>query len=181
MAGHNTNEGPLFTPPYVKTEQSFTDFIVSRASGFSQSALSYIENVLYPADYSGRYPWKSGLERTFAFIADNSFLTNDYLLNTAYGNKTYAYEFAVPPAFHGFDIPYTFNTAPYGANPVADTLQAALVRFVISGNPNGPGQPPFPMQGLNASMNKIDANGSIPTRDPTVNARTAWWSKSLYY
>ncbi len=44
-----------------------------------------------------------------AIIQESSFVCNNFYLNTAFGNQTYAYEFQVPPAFHGFDVVSKFN------------------------------------------------------------------------
>jgi carboxylesterase type B len=187
MVGHNTNEAPFFTRPDLLSNTDLAAFIKTTYIGATQSTVDYVLNTLYPAVYDGTYPWRSPLERTFNLVSDSSFVCNTNYLNKAFNNQTYAYEFQVPPAFHGFDVPYTFYNGQ-GTNlstgliaPVAEGMQAYITNFVQTGNPNGPGVPPFPIQGKNASMNGLNVTGFTPQIDPTVNVRCTWWQKAQYY
>ncbi|KAJ9606204.1 hypothetical protein H2200_009165 [Cladophialophora chaetospira] len=185
MVSHMLSEGPLFTPPNVQTDDELKAFILQNTPGFPAQLLDYVVTTLYPAKYDGSQPYDSPIERTILFITETSFICNNYALNKAYGNKTYAYQFAVPPGFHGFDVPYTFwNGAPtnltaFMVAPVAKTLQAYLTNFIKTGNPNGRGVPPFPMQGKNASMNTISTT-VYRVKDDTSNPRCEWWAKGLF-
>ena len=187
MDGHNTHEAPFFTPPNVLSNSDLSVWIKQTFAGISSQALNYIITQLYPPIYDGSKGYGSPLERTMTIIADSSFTCNNNYLNKAFKNQTYAYEFQVPPAFHGFDVPYTFYNGQ-GSNPsaglfapVAEVMQGYLTNFVANGNPNGPGLPPFPIQGMNASMNGLNLTSISPQRDPTANSRCAWWQKALYY
>ncbi len=187
LVGHNTNEAPLFTPPYVQTQAQTQDFLLTNFPSIPPASLNYILNVLYPAVFDGTYGYKSNLERLFLLIGESSFTCNTNYINKAYNNQTYAYEFEVPPALHGFDVPYTFYNGQ-GTNisaglfaPVAEAHQAYITNFVKTGNPNRVGVPAFPMQGMNASMNGLNVTGIMTKRDPTSNPRCAWFQKALLY
>ncbi|KIX97854.1 uncharacterized protein Z520_06632 [Fonsecaea multimorphosa CBS 102226] len=185
MVSHMLSEGPAFTPPNVRTDDQLEDLIVTLNPETPAPAVNTIVKTLYPAIYNGSQPYTSPIERTILFVTESSFTCNAYYLNKAYGNKTYAYQFAVPPGFHGYDVQYTFyNGQPTNLTqdmvaPVAKTLQAYLTNFIMTGNPNGQGLPPFPMQGTNASMNSISTTVTR-VKDDTSNQRCAWWEKSLF-
>ena len=187
LVGHNTNEAPSFTPPYIQSNSQLRALIDGNYPGIPTASLNYILNTLYPAVYDGTYGYRSILERLFLLIGESSFTCNTNYINKAYHNQTYAYEFEVPPALHGFDVQYTFYNGQ-GTSlsagllaPVAEAHQAYITNFVKTSNPNGPGVPNFPMQGMNASMNGLNITGIMTKRDPTSNPRCAWWQKQLVY
>ena len=142
--------------------------------------------MLYPAVFDGTYPWTNGFERTFTLIKESIFSCNTHYLNLAYDNQTYAYQFEVPPAFHGEDVAYTYYnndgvSASVIAPAVAQVLQGYLTNFAMTGNPNGAGLPVFPMQGTNSSMNGLNVTGVTQQMDDSANQRCNWWQKALYY
>jgi cholinesterase len=106
----------------------------------------------------------------------------------AFGNKTYAYQFEVPPALHGFDIGYTFwNGAPTSITtippliaPLAEVLQGYITNFAMTGNPNGKGLPHFPMYQSNGTEVGLNVSINSYMKDPTNNPRCAFWAKGLY-
>jgi carboxylesterase type B len=142
MTGHNLSEAPVFTPPNVTTEQDFRDYIDSVYPGLNQSIMDTVLNNLYPADYSGSQPYQSPIERLFLMIGESMFTCNCYFLNRAYNKiETYAYEYQVPPAWHGLDIPYTYYDGT-GTNitagliaPIAEIFQSYITNFALTGNP----------------------------------------------
>jgi carboxylesterase type B len=187
LVGHNTNEAPFFTPPYVQTNDQFRAYLQQTYPSIPVQSLDYIVNTLYPPVYDGSHGYRNILQRLFLMIGESVFTCNTNYINKAYDNATFAYEFQVPPAFHGFDVPYTFYNGQ-GTNisqglfaPIAEAHQAYITNFVKSGNPNGPGVPIFPRQGKNASMNGLNYTGITTQRDPTSNPRCAWWQKALLY
>jgi len=185
MVSHMLSEGPLFTPPNVQTDDQLEAYILYNNPGFPAELINYVVKTLYPARYDGSQPYKSPIERTILFVTESSFVCNNYALNKAYGNQTYAYQFAVPPGFHGFDVQYTFyNGQPTNLTndmvaPVGKALQTYLTNFIMTGNPNGRGMPPFPMQGKNASMNSIGTTIQR-VKDDTSNPRCAWFAQGLF-
>ena len=200
MAGHNTFEGPLFTPPYIQDDESLKAFFKQNAPAVTDTVLNYIVTTLYPAVYDGTYPWTSPIERTIQFVTEQIFTCNTNYLARAYNNQTYNYEFAVRPAVHGIDIYSTFYQGQ-GTNlslsifaPVANAMQTYITNFAMTGNPNTPSLisasgalPNFPMQGSNATEMRLNYTigtaGVVPdigvATDPTVNPRCAFWQKGL--
>lgn len=201
MAGHNTNEGPSFTPPYITTDDQLAAYMKSNFPAVPTAVINYVLQVLYPPVYDGTYPWRTPIDRTIALVTEQIFTCNTNYLARAYGNMTYNYEFAVPPAVHGLDVLSTFYQGQ-GTNltrsiyaPVADAMQTYITNFVMTGSPNRPGLtsasgpiPEFPVQGDNATqmifnynVSGLSVSPAIRTgRDPTVNPRCAFWQKGLY-
>lgn len=187
LVGHNANEAPGFTPPNVQTTETLEAFLQSSFPGITPTILNTITSDLYPEDYNGSMPYTNGLERTFLLIADSIFTCNTHYINKAFKNQTYAYEFQIPPALHGQDVAYTFydgqgDDLSIGlVSAIAQVQQAYITNFVMTGDPNGPGVPSFPMQGMNSSLNAWNVTGVMTITDPTANERCEFWQKALYY
>ncbi|KAK5076791.1 hypothetical protein LTR64_005729 [Lithohypha guttulata] len=202
MPGHNTNESPLFAPPYVQTDDQLTAYITSTYHTATPQIVNYIVNTLYPAVYNGTYPWRSPIDRTLKLVTESVFSCNTNYLARAYNNQTHNYQFAVPPALHGQDIYSTFYQGQ-GTNlsqgiyaPVANALQTYITNFAMTADPNRPSLnsaggsvPYFPVQGNNATLMMLNYTVTSPTsvvpaiglaRDETVNERCTFWQKSLY-
>lgn len=116
------------------------------------------------------------------------FSCNTRYLDLAYGNQTFAYEFSVPPALHGQDIPYTFfgtSNAADNANVEADATAVALQEYITSfaekGAPSGPQLPKFPLYGNNSQIEDLNATSISQIMDDTANARCSWWQLGLIY
>jgi carboxylesterase type B len=181
MVGHTANEGPAFSPPFVRDDASLRAYAAAYFGAVPSQILDYVVEVLYPAVYNGSYPWRTPLERTTVIISDLYFNCNTNMINKAFKNQTYAYEFQVPPAFHGGDVRYTFYT---GADKtvipeIAHIQQEYFANFIKSGDPNGEGLFPWPMQGKNASMIAWNSTTVGIQVDPTINDRCAFWQSVL--
>jgi acetylcholinesterase len=118
-------------------------------------------------------------------ISEGIFTCNTNYLSTAYGNQTYSYLFAVPPAIHGLDIGYTYFTGGAASVTVSNrTIAIALQEFITSfaenGKPAADGIRSFDMYGPNASVLRLNVTGIDQVRDSNANARCAWWQKALY-
>lgn len=188
MTGHNTNEGVLFTNPSVRTDAQLEAFLALSYPGMADSIKTYITKTLYPAVYDGSMPYTSPIDRTIFIVTESIFTCNTNNLAVAFGNKTYAYQFEVPPALHGFDVEYTFwNGAPTNITtippliaPLAEVLQGYITNFAMTGNPNGKGLPHFPMYQSNGTEVGLNVTINSYMKDPTNNPRCAFWAKSLY-
>lgn len=188
MAGHNTNEGVAFTNPSVRTDEQLEAFLTSSYPGISAEIKTYITKTLYPAVYDGSMPYTNGLDRTIFIVTENIFTCNTNQLARAFGNYTYAYQFEVPPALHGFDVGYTFynggssniSTIPPLIAPLADVLQGYITNFAQTGNPNGIALPHFPMYQSNGTEVGLNVTVNSYMKDPTNNPRCVFWGKSLY-
>ncbi|KAI9822473.1 MAG: hypothetical protein M1827_000192 [Pycnora praestabilis] len=184
MVGHNEDEGLLFTSPYVTTDSDYAAALQTNFPDISPSVLNYITQVLYPPIFDGSYGYKIDFERDVLTTSESIFTCNTYYLDRAYGNQTYAYFFSVPPALHGFDVPYTYFNGPNPSvisDPVALALQEYITSFAETGNPNRAGVPYFPMYSNQSVVENLNVTGITQIRDPTANARCLWWQKALYY
>ncbi|KAL7891990.1 acetylcholinesterase [Trichoderma sp. SZMC 28014] len=186
MTGHNADEGALFTPPYIKTDDDLTNFLRSFWPGISDTAIQIVLDY-YPAVYNGTYGYTSPIDRSIFFFSEVVFTCNTHYMLKAFPNSSYAYEFEVSPALHGMDVQYTFYNGQ-GTNlllgliaPVAEIMQGYITNFAKTGNPNGAGLPFFPKQGNNATEEGLNATLISIERDPTDNARCEFWQKALYY
>lgn len=186
LTGHQANEAPSFSPPFVQSNEELRAYLGVAYPYAPASDLDYMVDELYPDVYDGTYPYTNIRERLFLLIAESVFTCNTNYINKAFDNKTYAYEFQVPPAFHGQDVRYTFYQGQGDdlqnglVAAIAEIQQAYITNFVMTGDPNGPGLAPFPMQGANASMNAWNVTGVKTERDPTVNDRCAWLQQGSF-
>ena len=184
LIGHNADEGLIFSNPAVTNNTAYDQLLTTNFPDISPSVASYVENVLYPPDFSGKYGYTDQIGREVLTVADASFTCTSNYLDRAFGNQTYAYLFSVPPALHGQDIPYTFFNGPNTAvksDATAKALQAYITSFAETGVPSGPGIPKFPLYGNNSEILNINATSITEMMDDTANARCLWWQKGLYY
>lgn len=190
MVGHNSDEGLLFTSPFITNDSDLTAYIHSSMPAILPSALTTVVQSLYPAEFNGSLPYTDQLSRAALLVSESVFTCNTRALDLAYGNKTFSYYFSVPPGLHGEDVAYTFfngdTTTSDEGSPVNATVAAALqdyiTSFTMNGNPNEKGVPYFPLYGTNSSTQVINI-GKLGTQvtDTTANDRCAWWQKALYY
>lgn len=185
MVGHNANEAPTFSPPFVSDDASLKSYITTIYPRVPVEFIDDLVTNIYPAVYDGTYPYRNGLERTFLIVSEWIFTCSTNFINKAFDNQTHAYEFQVPPAFHGQDVRYTFyegqgdDLANGLVAAVAEVHQAYITNFIQFGDPNGPGLYPFPIQDGNASLNAWNVTGVKIERDPTVNSRCLFWQDTL--
>jgi len=186
MVGYNSDEGVSFTDPRVTTDAELIEYLHAGFPDIQDNIAEYIVKQLYPPVYDGSMPYTTPLQRTIFLVSESLFDCNTFYINRAFGNKTYAYEFSVPPGTHGEDVAYTWFNGTSG-NPqtggtdgtVATAFQTYLTNFAKTGNPNGPGVPEFPAYGTQATEENLNITGFTPMRDPTANARCAWWQLGL--
>lgn len=189
MVGHNSNEGLLFTPPYVQTQTFFQMAIQMLFPTANSSLISYITEELYPPVYNGSAGYLNPIGRTAYAIADFVVGCNAFALASSLF-PSYAYFFPLGTGLHGSDIPYTFfngdtSTADYGypVSPlVATTLQRYLTEFVMTGRPMAEGSLPFLMYGQNDTATNIDvSNLGRRIRDPAAKEVCDFWNSAPYY
>lgn len=101
MVGHNADEGLLFTSPFVTNNTGYDSYLTVSFPAINPAIVDYIANVLYPPVFDGSYPYTSQIGRTVLTISESSFTCNTVYLDHAFANKTYSYQFSVPPALHG--------------------------------------------------------------------------------
>lgn len=188
MAGHNTNEGLLFSSPFIQDNAAYEAYIRSLLPEASSDAITTITDVLYPNDLSGTYGYTSQFGRVVETNADALIVCNSYALSTSAedaGAPSFAYQFSVPPGTHASEVPYTFfnpNEPTPGVNAtLATIMQRYFVSFAVTGSPNPKhkGLPEFPaydggiVQNFNVSM-------FGPVQDNTSVERCNWWNRGLF-
>ena len=185
MIGHNALDSLIFTDPTINSTATFEQLFVRALPSISPSALDYITKVLYPPIFDGSLRYRSEYERTATAVMDSTLSCNAFYMDQGFKNKTHFYEFAVPPALHGFDTAYTFangKSSPLLTAPsVASALQEYITSFVVNGIPAGKGIPRFPMYGSDSETIVLNATSIGERMDELTNSRCAWWQKALYY
>lgn len=186
MVGHNANEGQYFTPPYITSNEALKAQLKSAFFSAPDQSIDYITDVLYPPIFDGTYAYTDQYSRARLIISEGVFTCNTNYLSTALNNETYSYLFAVPPAFHGQDVPYTYYTggalSPTGVvnRTVAIALQDFITSFAENGKPEAEGIRQFNMYGPDASVLDLNITGIDEVRDSNANARCNWWQLALY-
>jgi carboxylesterase type B len=188
MVGHNANEGQLFTPYFLQTEDQLRYQIEEAFANAPKQSIDYITETLYPPVFDGSLGYTNNLERGRLIIAEGVFTCNTNYLSRAYGNRTYSYLFAIPPAIHGQDIPYTYyeggatTALPTGVQnrTIALALQDFITSFAENGVPDAQGIKQFNMYGEDAKVLELNITGIEEIRDSNANVRCAWWQKALY-
>lgn len=192
IVGHNANEGIAFTSPFVNSDATFAQFIGSNMSPSKAtlSNLQYISNTLYPPIFDGSYGYTDQISRASKATAEQIFTCNTFYLNTAFSNNTssYSYLFAVPPAFHGSDVPFTYWPGPSSSimgdfrTQIAVAMQTYFLNFVHSGRPDraAAGSEIWERFGVEEEMLVFSVQAGIVLRpDDTVNERCRWWQTNL--
>ena len=186
MVGHNSDEGLIFTSPFVQTEALFEDFLRTSLPDISSAVVYFLTQQLYPPVFDGTHGYINETQRTSLALSDLVFTCNTFYLDTAFANRTYAYLFSIPPALHGQDVPYTYYT---GGPPTASVLNTTVAvamqdyftSFVKTGQPSAEGMPVFNMYGPNATVLDLNFTSISHILDDAANQRCVWWQKALYF
>lgn len=187
MVGHNAKEGPFFTAPYADSTEKIATQLKSTIPNFPESSLDYVTNTLYPAVFDGSYGYTDNYTRAYTIVTEAIFTCNTNYLSTGFHNKTYSYLFSVPPAYHGFDLAYTyFPGGAAGSLPtevtnvtVAVALQEFITSFAKTGVPEAEGVRSFEMYGPDAKVLDLNSTGIREIHDSNASKRCNWWQKGL--
>jgi len=181
MVGHNSDEGLLFTDPFVNTSALFTERMHEAFPAATNATISYITDVLYPSE-----AFPDQISRYALASSEFSFTCNTRYFDLAFKNKTYSYYFSIPPGLHGEDIPYTYFNGPSSSvvnATAAIALQDFIVTFTEGGapkSPDVPNAPAFGMYGANSTVEDIGASSITRIKDTVANSRCDWWQRALY-
>ncbi|KAI9822839.1 MAG: hypothetical protein M1826_000367 [Phylliscum demangeonii] len=185
MVGHNTDEGLIFSSPYIRDDAGYTTYIRQSFPAASAAVVDYIAHTMYPPVFDGSRGYRDQIQRTALTIKEAVFACNTNYVARAYGGRSYNYLFSVPPALHGFDLPYTFYDGPnpmvVADDPVALALQHYITAFAESGSPNEPGVVPvFNVYGPWAQVQSLGVGGIKQIGDDVANKRCLWWQQAVY-
>jgi para-nitrobenzyl esterase len=170
LVGSNRDEGTFFARPGLTTEQ----FRTRARQRFGVLADDFLEM------FSGEDPTASYLA---AFRDEAAWAMREFAeLQARQGNDAYVYYFTrVPPtvpdrpsrgATHVAEIPYMFDnlSSPVPWTDVdrrlADIMSSYWVNFARSGDPNGPGLPPWPAY-RGSETHEVLILGDSITAEPT--------------
>lgn len=194
MVGHNSNEGLLFTPPFVQTQDETIAAFANIFPTANESVLSTIVNNLYPPAYDGTYGYKTAIDRTSLAISNFLVTCNAHYLASML-SPSYGYLFHVPPGLHGQDIAYTFfngdtssiNEGAVVNATVASAFQRYLINFAVNGVPTAEGVPDFLPYGENDTVSSISSQifliPALGTHiiDPAAMKQCEFWAEAPFY
>lgn len=192
MVTHVADEALIFTSP----ESYKSTGLASQMSNFipnsPKKVTDYILDVLYPPVYNGSYGYKDSVARSALVLSDMLFQCNTDYINRAF-EKTYAYEFNIPPALHGQDSSYTFYTTgePVINNTdvisalwsirnatVAMAMQDYFLSFTEHGVPKSSLAPTMEPWAPRAQLMRIEHDNIQPAHDSTNNPRCRFWQEA---
>jgi carboxylesterase type B len=187
--GHNTNEGLLFSPPFIQTQAEFVEAIQALFPTANASTVSFITNVLYPPVFNGTYGYTNAIGRT-ALLISNFLVTCNANILASTLKSGYAYVFSVPPGLHGEDVPYTFFNGdsstsdeglPVNAS-VAGVFQKYLTNFVVTGKPTALGSQDFTIYGQQDTVTNIGLTAlGAQIKDPGAVPACQFWQEAPFY
>ena len=198
MAGHNANEARLFVPPTSNSQAAFDSFVQSQFPTATPDEVQYINNTLYPPDFSGKaLPYTSQNGRLSLLDADVYNLCWAVLLAATYAPHAHNYIFSVPPAYHAQDLAYTFYNGDSNQHDVnltvAHVLQSYIANFALRGDPNGEGLPLIPpwttpervvVEGGVAALAGANAVNltvhGFPIVQEAAAERCGWWYRTAF-
>ncbi|KAF8824921.1 hypothetical protein HHX47_DHR7000292 [Lentinula edodes] len=129
LAVTNSNEGFIFV------NQSNPIAASSYASNlfpkFGTEVANITAQIYAPFGYS--------LEQDELIMGESIFICPTYYLLSAFQNKAWKGEFAIPPATHGSDAPYYFpsvESPPFNNSDFLAAFQGGFMSFVVSQDPN---------------------------------------------
>ena len=189
MGGHNSNEGLLFVSPFIHSDSQFDSNMALLFPQAPGSALSAIEQTLYPANFDNSFGNVNQLGRIARAVADATITCNNYFINKVFEplNDSFAYRFSVLPAWHANDLEYSFmNPSNPGAGvnvTLAVIMQLYFASFVTSGSSNPVSGGFLPDFASNGELTVQNLNSTLvgPVLDAAVNeSKCDWWQKGNF-
>ncbi|MCJ1475369.1 hypothetical protein MMC13_004031 [Lambiella insularis] len=202
MVGYNSNEGLLFTPPYVQDDAGFEEYIRTAFPMAVDDVIDHIKEMYPPVTEDEDTTARDRIQRLSNALGAAAVACNTYYLNDAFANATYSYMFSLYPGFHSEGLPYIHWPTPAPSpliivfKQLAWIFQQYLVNFAIHGDPNGLAPPDyagslvrFEQYGSEKSQINMDLVKSGLVYKPLVQAQTdplkeldcQWWQRGYYY
>lgn len=193
LVSHTSDEGLLFTPPFVQTQDDYEAAIAQLFPTANETTVNTITTELYPPVFNGTYGYKTSIQRTALSISNFLVTCNAKYLATKL--EGYAYVFWVPPGLHGQDNAYTFfngdtSSLNQGARvnaTVAATLQRYLTSFAMTGKPTAQGVQDMVLYGDAFTVSSISSKGLFQPAlgmllpDPGAVKQCDFWAEAPYY
>jgi carboxylesterase type B len=181
LTAHNTFEANRYTDPAATNSSAFETYMKLYFPEISRVQLLEL-SALYPAIYTGLYPYSTPFERLRLALSELTFTCNAYFMATALGpallRKSFSYLFSVGTGYHTIDVPYTYYTSDTSAvanTTLAKMLQGYLTSFAQNGDPNKAGLPAFPVYGLTSTQRNLNLTDTGVIKDPSATLRCAFW------
>lgn len=124
ITGHCSDEGLLFTSPFVQTNAQYSQYLQQLFPNISSHVLSVITDVLYPPNFNGSFGYTSQMRRLDLAIGDYAIVCNASYLDDAFKGQ-HVYKFTIPPRTHAEDTSYIFYDS--GPAPGVHTSLAVLL------------------------------------------------------
>lgn len=169
----------------MQTKEAFNQLVVELSPIFSSQEIAAITVQLYPPEFNGSFGYVDEITRQAAILADLIVTCNNVYLSNAFDNRTYAYLFAVPQAFHGQDVPYTYyngidqvqgNIGPQTiAVNVAHAMQEILTTFAATGRPTYGTGMTIAQWGMTSNMLTLNTTGFAEGPDSAASPRCRFW------
>lgn len=160
---HTADEGPLFVPKNITTEEALVDFVHTAFPRFHDNDVASVLETYplsaYGADTTNPLfatagdsgptavdvsPFAIGhQQRANAIYAETTFQCPSYWLATGYtgdsAKSSYLYTYTVPPALHGSDITgYLGPATPTQSEDFVRAWQSMWGAYIATGSPNIP-------------------------------------------
>lgn len=162
-ASHNADEGPLFVPKNITTEEALVDFLHTSFPHFDDKDIASVLET-YPLSAYGADPTNplfatagdsgptavdvspfaiGNQQRAFAIYAEATFQCPSYWVATGYtgdsDKSSYLFTYTVPPALHGADITgYLGPATPVQGAEFVRAWQRMWGAYIATGSPNIP-------------------------------------------
>ncbi|KAL8698047.1 MAG: hypothetical protein Q9224_002031 [Gallowayella concinna] len=194
---NNANEGPLFAPQNIESEDDLVNFLRNSFPLFTEDDISRVL-LVYPADasVSAKTPkfatsGSSGptavdvstfatgqQQRAHNIYAETTFVCPSYWLAEAFTNNdrvAYKYQYSVIPAQHGVDVNAFFGPPlPEHGPDYVKALMTSWGNFITGNNPSIPANIAV---GVNGISTNGASNSSLASTEPVAdepNAASNW-------
>ncbi|KZF20748.1 alpha/beta-hydrolase [Xylona heveae TC161] len=198
LAGNNANEGPLFTPQNITTEDDFLAFLNTTFPLFDNDDLAKVL-MYYPSSNASDTPsmprfsttgtsGPSALnesefgtgqqQRADNLYGESTFSCPAYWLAEAYtkpGYEAYRYQYSAPPAQHGSDVQAYFGPpSPLYSPDLMNAFMQIWGNFITHNNPSIPNA-----VANNATSSTASNSTSSSSANNTFNPASQWPMYSL--
>lgn len=162
-ASHNADEGPIFVPKNITTEEALVDFLHTSFPRFDDNDIASVLET-YPLSAYGADPANprfatagdsgptavevspfaiGNQQRAFAIYAEATFQCPSYWVATGYtgdsDKSSYLFTYTVPPALHGSDITgYLGPATPVQGAEFVQAWQRMWGAYIATGSPDIP-------------------------------------------